>query len=409
MSAVPAHLRLTPIEELWALPLGIEPHTQPLETRPLTQPLAGSADTHDPREALGPREALETAALPALQRPPCMVSFSGGVDSSIVLALAAAVARRERLPAPVPITNRFAAVETTHENDWQESVVTHLKLDDWVRLDWEDELDVLGPFATGVLRRHGLLFPFNSFFHQPMLERAAGGSLLTGIGGDELFTRLSRPVAARLLYERHRPRRSELRRLAFELSPRPLRAAVDTWRNKFFDQFRWIHAPQRRELRHTSVAWQSRKPLRDDRSLLEWWWPSRMLQCGLASMRALAEDCDVMVAHPLADPAVLRAFARAGGPLGIGGGSRRRGAKQLVADLLPGEILERRDKTIFDGVFWNQHSRAFAAQWDGSGVDPELVDVDALRAEWSKESPFPQTFILLQRAWLRAAVPAAAG
>ena len=46
---------------------------------------------------LGVRGALEAAVLPALQRPPCLVSFSGGRDSSAVLAVAADVARRHGL------------------------------------------------------------------------------------------------------------------------------------------------------------------------------------------------------------------------------------------------------------------------------------------------------------------------
>jgi Asparagine synthase len=386
---VPDHLRLTPLEELWAIPMGTDRHTPPLATSEPPQ---------------SPRAALEAAVIPALRRPPCLVSFSGGVDSSSVLAIAAHVARREGLPAPVPITNRFPGLQEADEAQWQERVVSHLGLQDWLRPEWQDELDVVGPIATDVLRRHGLLFPFNSFFHHPMFERAAGGSLLIGIGGDELFTRLTRRLAARFLYERQLPRVRELRRFAFELSPRPVRAAVNAWRDEYFNQFHWIRAPQRRELRRAWADWLNRGPLRNDRSLHEWW-RSRILQCGMASMRALAGDFDVLVAHPLADPDVLRALAHAGGALGVGGGARSRGAKQLVGDLLPRETLERRDKTTFDGVFWHEHARAFVAQWDGSGVNTEHVDVDALRAEWSKQLPFPQSFILLQRAWLSTASP----
>lgn len=386
---VPDHLRLTPLEELWAIPIGTDRHTPPLATGEPPQ---------------SPREALEASVIPALQRPPCLVSFSGGVDSSSVLAIAAHVARSEGLPAPVPITNRFPGLQEADETQWQERVVSHLRLDDWLRPEWRDELDVVGPIARSVLRRHGLLFPFNSFFHYPMLECATGGSLLTGVGGDELFTRLARRLAARFLYERQLPRVRELRRLAFELSPRPVRTAVDIWREQYFDQFHWIRAPQRRELGRAWADWENRGPLRNDRSLHEWWWRSRMLQCGRASMGALASDFDVHIAHPLAEPGVLRAFAHAGGALGVGGGSRTLGVKELLADLLPRETLERRDKTTFDGAFWHDHAHAFVAQWDGSGVNTEHVDVDALRAEWSKEFAYPQSFIQVQRAWLGKAL-----
>jgi asparagine synthase (glutamine-hydrolysing) len=321
------------------------------------------------------------------------------VDSSVVLAVAAHVARREGLPAPVPITSRFPDLEETDEAQWQERVIDHLGLDDWLRLEWEDELDVLGPIATTVLRRHGLLFPWNSFFHYPILERAAGGSVLTGIGGDHIFKLVGRWFAARLLYARRRPRKGEGRRLVYELSPRPLRYAIDR-RDTFVDLFQWIRTSQRRAIRHALADWFSRAPLRNDRALREWWWPSRTLQCGTASLGALAGDFGTLIAHPLTDPGLLRALAQTGGAAGIGGGSRGRGVKFLVGDLLPRETLDRQTKTTFDGAYWSGPARAFVNRWDGSGLNPDHVDIDALRREWSKERPFPQSYIQLQRAWL---------
>lgn len=384
---LPRRLRLTALEELWGIPLGLDEQTQPL-------PAGASAQSV--------REALERAVLRGLRRPPCLVSFSGGVDSSAVLALAADVARREGLLAPVPITFRFPGLEEAEETSYQEGAIAHLCLQDWVRVDWDEELDVIGPVAQAVLRRHGLLFPFNSFFHYPMLQRAAGGALLTGIGGDELFTRAARGPLSRLLWERRIPHVRELPRLAFELSPRPLRSRIDASRDDYFETFGWIAPSCARKLERLAADWQSRQPRRDDRAVREWWWRSRMLQCGRASMRLLADDFDVLIEHPLADPDVLDAYANAGGAAGLGGGSRRRGVSELLGDLLPREVLERGTKTTFDGAFWKGHARAFVAQWDGSGLHAEDVDVDALRGEWSKQLPFPQSFILLQRAWLAA-------
>ena len=57
--------------------------------------------------ALHPLQALEDAMLEPLQRGACFVTFSGGRDSSAVLAVAARTAERQDLPAPVPITLRF--------------------------------------------------------------------------------------------------------------------------------------------------------------------------------------------------------------------------------------------------------------------------------------------------------------
>jgi asparagine synthase (glutamine-hydrolysing) len=74
---------------------------------------------------------------------------------------------------------------------------------------------------------------------------------------------------------------------------------------------------------------------------------------------------------------------------------------QLFGDLLPAAVLERRTKASFDGAFWNEPSRAFARDWDGSGIDDDVVDGAALRTEWSKDSPDPRTYTLAQSVWLR--------
>jgi hypothetical protein len=91
-------------------------------------PSAGALPADGPAD---PRAALDAVLLRALGRPPCLVSFSGGRDSSAVLAAAAAVARREGLALPVPLTYRFAAVAETDEARWQERVVGRLDLPDW--------------------------------------------------------------------------------------------------------------------------------------------------------------------------------------------------------------------------------------------------------------------------------------
>jgi Asparagine synthase len=381
---LPKRLRMTALEELWGGCFGSDPLTEALSAQV-------------PSDGL--RQALEAAVLPALRHPPCTVSFSGGVDSSVVLALATHVARREGLPLPVPTTNRFPAVEEADEAEWQERVISHLGIEDWTRLEWHDELDILGPIATGVLRRHGVLMPFNSHFHYPLLEQAAGGSLLSGIGGDELFGSVSRAGAARVLVQRRRPHVRDLRSVVYGLAPRPLRGRVIAHRLPFH-RFNWILSPYRRRLARAYASWESREPLRCDRSLREWWWPSRVVQCGLASMRVLAGDFDVFMCSPFVDPGVLAACAHAGGGAGLGTGSRARALGSIVEDLLPCEVLTRRSKASFFGAFWTGRARAVVERWDGRGVDTERVDIDQLRAQWSLATPDPHSFIQLQRAWL---------
>jgi hypothetical protein len=381
---MPERLRLTALEELWAMPIGRDTKTDALAE----QAFLGT-----------PREALEAAILPALRRPPCTISFSGGVDSSIVLAVAAHVARREGLPLPIPLTNRFPAVQEADEAEWQEHVVSHLGIEDWTRLEWDDELDIVGPVATGVLRRHGILAPFNVHFHYPLLERAAGGSLLSGFGGDELFDSVSRAGAARILVQHQRPRAQDLGSVALALAPRALRTRVLT-RRLPIHHFSWILPSYRRRIAHAYGAWESRDALRGDRALREWWWPSRVVQCVLAGMSVVAGDFDVMMGSPFVDPDFLAACAYAGGPGGLGAGSRARGFGSIVGDLLPQAILTRRSKASFDGAFWTRHARAFVDAWDGTGLNDEAIDVEAIRAEWRRTRPDAHSFVQLQRAWL---------
>src|SRR3954453_15135855 len=98
-----------------------------------------------------PLAALEAAVAPAARSGQCFVSFSGGRDSSAVLAAAAAVARREGLPLPVPVTIRAQNAPLSGESAFQEAVVRHLRLPDWIRIDIDDELDALGPYARRAL------------------------------------------------------------------------------------------------------------------------------------------------------------------------------------------------------------------------------------------------------------------
>ena len=103
-----------------------------------------------------------------------MVSFSGGRDSSAVLAGAVNLARREGLPPPIPVTNVFPDVREADEHQWQQHVVRHLGLTEWVRLEHTDEAHLLGPYAQRVMLRHGLAWPFNVHFHLPLLDAAQG-------------------------------------------------------------------------------------------------------------------------------------------------------------------------------------------------------------------------------------------
>jgi asparagine synthetase B (glutamine-hydrolysing) len=349
-----------------------------------------------PPARLEARHALEQAVLPALERPPCLVSFSGGRDSSAVLALATHVARREGLPLPVPATNLFPTVEHADEGEWQERVVRHLGLDEWIRLEHEWELDCVGPVAATVLSRHGLLWPFNAHFHAPLLERAAGGALLSGVGGDELLLISNRSRLMELLRGRARPQARDALRLGFALSPRPVRRWARSRRVPI--DFAWLRPEARRTIARTWADEQVRQPRRW-RDVVDWVRRLRYIEVGTGSLATIAADEDVRIVHPFLDPKFVAAIAAA--PRNRRFETRTEAMTHLFGDLLPADLLARRTKASFDGAFWNEPSRTFVSGWDGSGIDHDVVDLDALRAEWSKDSPDPRTYTLAQALWLR--------
>jgi asparagine synthetase B (glutamine-hydrolysing) len=370
---------LSDLEMACGLVLGVDRRPAPLPSVP-----AG----------LTPLEALESAILPALRRPPCLVSFSGGRDSSAVLAVATALARREALADPIPATNRFADAPASDEAHWQERIVDHLGLADWVRLEFTDELDAVGPYAQQAMRRHGLLWPFNAHFHLPLLEAAAGGSLLTGIGGDELFMAACPPRAYAVLTAQEPPQPRDVLTVGLAVAPRPLRRVVH--RRRLAVPFAWLSTWARRALARVIADEEAREPL-TPAARLRLWHALRSLRIGCAAVGALGRDHDVLLDHPFAAPEVAAAVARAF-PRGFR--DRTMGMRALFDDLLPDEILGRRSKAHFDEAFFHRHSRAFEPTWDGDGVPADVVDVATLRREWRSSSPAPQSLTLLQAAWL---------
>jgi asparagine synthetase B (glutamine-hydrolysing) len=331
-----------------------------------------------------PRAALEAGVLPALRRAPCLVSFSGGRDSSAVLAVAAVVARREGLAAPVPITYRFPGAAATEESAWQEQVIAHLRLDDWQRIESSSELEAVGPVARSVIERHGLLWPCNTYFHDPIFEAASGGAVLTGIGGDEAFIGSSWDRALAVLHGRVRPAPRDVLRVGFALAPVAVkRAFIRRWLPELFP---WLAPAARRQVEVWVADDVAREPLRRDRRLRRLL-GSPALRAGLQGMEALAADRGVLVAHPLHDPEFLAALA--GAPDRY---ATRAGAMEaLAADLLPAEVLRRSTKSHFAEVLWGPASRELAAGWDGDGIDPQIVDAERLREIWASAEPETQT------------------
>ncbi len=200
-------MRMTPLEVAAGWVPGIE---------------EGQPNTGGDQAPLEPLEALESILLDALQYSPCLVEFSGGRDSSAILAVADKVARREGLPLPVPLTRIFPEAPDAGEGDWPDLVIRHLGLKDWIRLEIRDELDLLGPTAIDGLRRNGLLWPVTVHTKALTFEHARGGALVTGEGGDEVFgPRRITPVTK--LLAGARPRRLGIKYSLSAVSPKVIR------------------------------------------------------------------------------------------------------------------------------------------------------------------------------------------
>jgi asparagine synthase (glutamine-hydrolysing) len=363
-------------------------------TAPHLRAVTGPAE--DPLEAMG------NVAHQGLERAPCLVSFSGGRDSSAVLALATAIARREALPLPIPITLRYPHVPATDETEWQEMVVRHLGLTEWVRIDVHDELEALGPVATDVLRRHGLLFPANAYLHTPMLELARGGALLTGAGGDELFS-YGGSRLVKVLGGLVRPAPRDLLRVLAAIAPRALRAALA--RRRMTRERMWMTPEGEAQANKELAAWEASWPHRWERGL-DAWWRSRPFQAASSALNLLASFHDVVIKSPFMDPAVLVAVGRVGGSAGFP--NRSEAMRRFFCDLLPSALLMRSTKAAFDGTLWGHSTREFLTTWDGGGIDERLVERDALRQIWASEQPDSRTIELLHSVWLAGSTPAGA-
>lgn len=364
--------------------------------------VAGGPDTALPAVPAGrwsPGHALEAAVRPALERPPCLVSFSGGRDSSLVLAVALRVARREGLDAPVAFTRRFPGLDEAQEADWQEEIARFLHVGEWVRLDIHDELDLVGPVSGPSLRAHGMLW--HPLVHQRVFDfsRAKGGSFVDGEGGDELFApgRLM-PLRA-LVTSRRPPSVRGLASAALAVAPAPVRGSAYRRHYRRHLQMPWLRPAARADFDRAVAADRAAEPADHRRAL----WQHRHLRgvsLMLRNMTRLASEADVVLSHPLLDDRVTASVAAAGGAVGFPG--REHAMRRLFGDLLPEALLARRSKARFNRVAFNVHSRAFARSWDGRGLDEDLVDPEALRQTWLADEPHGLSFALLQSAWLAA-------
>jgi len=342
------------------------------------------------------QDVQDAMYLPALSGGRCLVSFSGGRDSSFALASVTAAARRHGLPDPVPITLRVASVPEAEETFWQEEVIAHLGLEDWERIEVHDELNLVGPWAQTALRRHGQLFPSSCFMLLPMLERAEGGTLVVaqGAGEMDLYWRW-RPVMD-LLALRTRPRRENLKLMALALTPVPLRRKL-MMKAAPPAPFPWVRGEAALEISRIFASEVGTEPIPYSaalRGLLR----HRCMTGTIRSIDALAGGTGAKAVLPVLDPRLLAMWAREGGWKGFG--DRTQSIRRLAGHLLPESVIERRDRTRINRIFFGRHTRDFAERWSGDGLDTSIVDPEVLREIWLGEDHDWRTGLLMQAAWL---------
>lgn len=367
--------RPTPVEVATGWPLGIEP--------------AGESESlHE-----APLEALERVILPDLLRKPCYVLFSGGIDSSLVLSVATRVARREGLDPPVPVTKRSPSLPGTREDDWQQLVIDHLKLSHWIRIDVTEASDLVGPSAQDSLLRNGLAFPSPVHVHGHVFGQLGTSTLFTGEGGDEVLGQ--KRISPMVRWWNDHPLRHPRRGLRMTSSV--TRRAIARRVEQAVEQMVWLRPDLRSQFARQLAADVGSEPLTPADGV-RWMRRRRAIRVGNSTARAAARQSGVDLRHPLLDPRFVEAVAGWMRPSRAIGRATTVGA--LFGGLLPEKTIQRSTKAQFNPLYFGDHTRAFAQDWTGDGLDPDLVDANRLRDEWLGPAPSAQTALLLQAAWI---------
>jgi asparagine synthase (glutamine-hydrolysing) len=350
-----------------------------------------------PDPGADPISVLREQARLLLATPPCVVAFSGGRDSSALLATLADVARRDGLAPPIAVTARWDDDPASDERAWQEEVIATIGVRDWEIIRPGTDLDLLGEEAQDALGRLGLMWPAPAYALRPLMRRAAGGTFVSGEGGDEAFGLWPYGRLWDAVRHAQRPRRSDVRALALGCAPRPVRR----WRMRHTrpPYQTWLRPEAFARLALAQSEEQIDDPLRFDRYQVV----SRRRRSTDLSLRTLEDLCALEGAQyvgPFLSERFLSALAGWGGALGRG--DRTAVMSTLFVDVLPGPVLARTSKASFGAVFWGPASRRFAKEWDGAGVAEALVDSDALRDAWLASLPVYGAALPLQAAWLSA-------
>ncbi|WP_299576122.1 asparagine synthase-related protein [uncultured Williamsia sp.] len=350
-----------------------------------------------------PRTAVRAVIRGALEHGPCFVAFSGGRDSSTILAIAVDVAREADLALPIPVSKIMPDLPSADESEWQELVLDHLGVTERIIMEVHagDE-EIFGPDGIEALQRIGVTYPAAASSVVRLARETSGGTLLTGSGGDELGNAANSQWAARALSTGTAPWRT---RLAARL-PVAASAArrVRTLAKKPTDYFfvsPWLTRRADLALRRELATLEGGQSIRWDRRI-SGFARSKHLVLTTRSLSALAAPYGVDVLHPLWERRTLAALA-ASRPF-QGYPTRSSILEELADGLLPIEVTRRTTKADFTATPWGPEAENFIAHWDGSGVDLRFVNPTILHAQW-RLPPVDRTIssiALLQSAWLNS-------
>ncbi len=318
------------------------------------------------------------------------VLFSGGRDSSAILALAVTIARRVGAPDPIPVTVVHPDAPFSDESDWQDLVLEHLNVRERIVLEFRGEQSLLSDTARSGLTAHGLLWPPALQLHGAIYTNLAPGVVLSGEGGDLVIEgRRITPLVEAISNAWLRTSLREGVALARRDSARPDLASA------LLAASPWLTPAGRQRL--PEVIHATAEPLAWNRAL-------RVLVDARPASIARANFSAVMRSHghipisPFDDERFFLSLEHAGGVLGFG--RRTQMMRALFHDLLPDAILSRTTKAAFNETRWLEPEREFARSWTGDGVDHELIDGERLRDEWLSETPSTHSAINLHASWL---------
>ena len=357
-----------------------------------------AARLHDAQRRAVRRDPLELLdeSIARAMSDHTIVQFSGGVDSSLVLAAATRAARARDLPLPIPFTLRYGR-EESEESAFQEELVETLGLTDWIILDVDGEDDLLSPASRAHLLEHGMSTSArvaSRDWYLSELPVRDGSVLMSGEGGDEV---LGPAPFATLHGLRWAVAHRRQRRTALGALRRRTTARVRRFRS-VPDSF---YAPWLTETGRTLAN----RLMLDDRShpvtMKQWmrrYRSKRNLVGGIDSVARQAGRFGFDYSAPLLDLEFMAGLTASIPEHDFV--NRMLVIRKYFPGLLPASIANRTSKASFNASIFGPDTQQFARSWDGQGGVPlELVDPEILRSTWLDASD-SRGGLMLQSAWL---------